>query len=93
MTGCDKTKPAALMEAATVDIPAVVLSGDPMLDGWQDGELVGTVIWRSRRDLAAGKIDEETFLERAASSAPSLGHCNTMGTALTMNGLAEALGM
>src|ERR1700750_1024191 len=74
-TGCDKTTPAAVMAASTVDIPAIVLSGGPMLDGWHDGELVGsgTVIWRSRRKLAAGEIDEEEFLQRACSSAPSAG--------------------
>lgn len=94
-TGCDKTTPSALMAAATVDIPAIVLSGGPMLDGWHDNELVGsgTVIWRSRRKYAAGEIDKETFLQAALSSAPSVGHCNTMGTALTMNAMAEALGM
>jgi xylonate dehydratase len=94
-TGCDKTTPACLMAAATVDIPAIVLSGGPMLDGWHDGELAGsgTVIWRNRRRLAAGEIDEETFFEAACASAPSAGHCNTMGTALTMNAIAEALGM
>jgi len=94
-TGCDKTTPAALMAASTVDIPAIVLSGGPMLDGWHDGELVGsgTVIWRSRRKLAAGEIDEDQFLDAACASAPSMGHCNTMGTASTMNAVAEALGM
>jgi dihydroxy-acid dehydratase len=94
-TGCDKTTPAALMAAATVDIPAIVLSGGPMLDGWHDGRLVGsgTVIWQSRRRLAAGEIDEAEFMEAALDSAPSLGHCNTMGTASTMNAIAEALGM
>src|SRR5947209_3431644 len=94
-TGCDKTTPSSLMAASTVDIPAIVLSGGPMLDGWHEGELVGsgTVIWRSRRKLAAGEIDEEEFLRRAADSAPSPGHCNTMGTASTMNSLAEGLGM
>ncbi len=94
-TGCDKTTPAAIMAASTVDIPAIVLSGGPMLDGWHDGELVGsgTVIWRSRRKLAAGEIDEETFLDAACASAPSAGHCNTMGTASTMNAIAEALGL
>lgn len=94
-TGCDKTTPAGIMAASTVDIPAIVLSGGPMLDGWHGGELVGsgTVIWRSRRQLAAGEIDEEEFLQRACSSAPSAGHCNTMGTASTMNAVAEALGM
>ena len=94
-TGCDKTTPASIMAASTVDIPAITLSGGPMLDGWHEGELVGsgTVIWRSRRLLAAGKIDEEEFLRRATDSAPSAGHCNTMGTASTMNAVAEALGM
>ena len=94
-TGCDKTTPSGIMAASTVDIPAIVLSGGPMLDGWHDGELVGsgTVIWRSRRKLAAGEIDEQEFLARAAASAPSLGHCNTMGTASTMNALAETLGL
>jgi dihydroxyacid dehydratase/phosphogluconate dehydratase len=94
-TGCDKTTPACVMAASTVDIPAIVLSGGPMLDGWHGGELVvsGTVVWRSRRLLAAGEIDEEEFLKRACSSAPSAGHCNTMGTASTMNAVAEALGL
>jgi dihydroxy-acid dehydratase len=94
-TGCDKTTPAGIMAAATVDLPAIVLSGGPMLDGWHDGELVGsgTVIWRSRRQLAAGAISEDEFLEAACASAPSAGHCNTMGTASTMNAVAEALGM
>jgi dihydroxy-acid dehydratase len=83
------------MAASTVDIPAIVLSGGPMLDGWHEGELVGsgTVIWRSRRKLASGEIDEEEFLQRATDSAPSAGHCNTMGTASTMNAVAEALGL
>lgn len=94
-TGCDKTTPSQIMAASTVDIPAIVLSGGPMLDGWHNGELVGsgTVIWRSRRKLAAGEIDEEEFLQRATDSAPSAGHCNSMGTASTMNAVAEALGM
>jgi dihydroxy-acid dehydratase len=94
-TGCDKTTPASIMAASTVDIPSITLSGGPMLDGWHEGELVGsgTVIWRSRRKLGAGEIDEEEFLRRAADSAPSPGHCNTMGTASTMNAVAEALGM
>ncbi|RYF55355.1 MAG: dihydroxy-acid dehydratase [Comamonadaceae bacterium] len=94
-TGCDKTTPSALMAASTVDIPAIVLSGGPMLDGWHEGERVGsgTVIWRLRRQLAAGEIDEATFLQTALDSAPSVGHCNTMGTASTMNAMAEALGM
>ncbi|MEI9886478.1 MAG: IlvD/Edd family dehydratase [Rhizomicrobium sp.] len=94
-TGCDKTTPSAIMAASTVDIPAIVLSGGPMLDGWHEGELVGsgTVIWRSRRKLAAGLISEEEFLQAACDSAPSAGHCNTMGTASTMNAVAEALGL
>jgi len=94
-TGCDKTTPSGIMAASTVDIPAIVLSGGPMLDGWHEGELVGsgTVIWRSRRKLAAGEIDEDEFLARATASAPSAGHCNTMGTASTMNAVAEALGL
>ncbi|MFT3968115.1 MAG: IlvD/Edd family dehydratase [Sphingobium sp.] len=94
-TGCDKTTPSGIMAACTVDIPAIVLSGGPMLDGWHEGELVGsgTVIWRSRRKLAAGEIDEEEFLRRACDSAPSAGHCNTMGTASTMNAVAETLGL
>jgi dihydroxyacid dehydratase/phosphogluconate dehydratase len=94
-TGCDKTTPAQIMAASTVDIPAIVLSGGPMLDGWMDGELVGSgaAIWKGRRQLAAGQIDNEKFLEIAAASAPSSGHCNTMGTASTMNAMAEALGM
>ncbi|MBU3077941.1 IlvD/Edd family dehydratase [Sphingomonas quercus] len=94
-TGCDKTTPAGIMAASTVDIPAIVLSGGPMLDGWHEGELVGsgTVIWRSRRKLAAGEITEDEFLDRACDSAPSAGHCNTMGTASTMNAVAEALGL
>lgn len=94
-TGCDKTTPAMLMGAATVDLPAIVLSGGPMLDGWWKGELAGsgTIIWESRRQLAEGLIDYDEFIRRACASAPSLGHCNTMGTASTMNALAEALGM
>ncbi|HUO90760.1 MAG TPA: IlvD/Edd family dehydratase [Rhizomicrobium sp.] len=94
-TGCDKTTPAAIMAASAVDIPAIVLSSGPMLDGHQDGELVGsgTVIWRARRRLAAGEISEEEFFDLACASAPSAGHCNTMGTASTMNAVAEALGM
>lgn len=94
-TGCDKTTPSAVMAASTVDIPAIVLSGGPMLDGWFEGELVGsgTVIWKSRRRLGAGEITEEEFVQTAAASAPSLGHCNTMGTASTMNAVAEVLGL
>jgi dihydroxy-acid dehydratase len=94
-TGCDKTTPALLMGAATVDLPALALNGGPMLDGWWRGKRAGsgTVIWEARRLLAEGRIDYEEFMSRACSSAPSLGHCNTMGTASTMNALAEALGM
>ncbi|GIX14199.1 MAG: dihydroxy-acid dehydratase [Paracoccaceae bacterium] len=94
-TGCDKTTPALLMAAATVDLPAIVLSGGPMLDGWWQGRLAGsgTVIWESRRLLAEGRIDRAEFMARVCASAPSLGHCNSMGTASTMNALAEALGM
>jgi dihydroxy-acid dehydratase len=94
-TGCDKTTPSSIMAASTVDIPAIVLSGGPMLDGWFEGELVGSgmAIWKSRRRLAAGEITEEEFIATAAASAPSLGHCNTMGTASTMNAVAEALGL
>ena len=94
-TGCDKTTPAQLMGAATVDIPAIALNGGPMLDGWWKGKRAGsgTIIWESRRLLAEGKIDYDEFMNRACASAPSLGHCNTMGTASTMNAMAEALGM
>jgi len=94
-TGCDKTTPAFLMAAATVNLPAIVLSGGPMLNGWHQGERTGsgTIVWKSRERLAAGEIDYEQFMELVASSAPSAGHCNTMGTASTMNSLAEALGM
>ncbi|HEX6515712.1 MAG TPA: IlvD/Edd family dehydratase [Nocardioidaceae bacterium] len=94
-TGCDKTTPACLMAAATVNIPAIVLSGGPMLNGWFKGERTGsgTIVWKAREMLAAGEIDEAEFVELVASSAPSPGHCNTMGTASTMNSLAEALGM
>ncbi|MDN4051610.1 IlvD/Edd family dehydratase [Massilia sp. YIM B02763] len=94
-TGCDKTTPAQIMAASTVDIPAIVLSGGPMLDGWFEGELVGSgaAIWKGRRRLAAGEIDEQKFIDIATASAPSAGHCNTMGTASTMNAVAEALGM
>jgi dihydroxy-acid dehydratase len=95
MTGCDKTTPACLMAAATVNTPAIVLSGGPMLDNYVDGRLLGsgTLIWQARQDQAAGKIDYKEFMEIVATSAPSIGHCNTMGTASTMNALAEALGM
>jgi dihydroxy-acid dehydratase len=95
-TGCDKTTPACLMAAATVNIPAIVLSGGPMLNGYgTDGRLLGsgTVVWQTREDIAAGKIDYKEFLDIVAASAPSVGHCNTMGTASTMNAMAEALGM
>ena len=95
MTGCDKTTPACLMAAATVNIPAIVLSGGPMLNGWWKGERSGSgmAVWNARQELAAGRIDTDEFVEIVASSAPSVGHCNTMGTASTMNALAEALGM
>jgi xylonate dehydratase len=94
-TGCDKTTPAALMAAATVDMPAIVLSGGPMLDGWYEGKRVGsgTVIWHARNLLAAGELDYEGFMRLTTAGSPSIGHCNTMGTALSMNSLAEALGM
>ena len=94
-TGCDKTTPACLMAAASVNIPAVVLSGGPMLNGWWKGERAGsgTVVWKAREEHAAGKIDYAEFMDIVTSSAPSVGHCNTMGTASTMNALAEALGM
>ncbi|MDQ5817729.1 MAG: dihydroxy-acid dehydratase family protein [Actinomycetota bacterium] len=94
-TGCDKTTPAAIMAASTVDIPSIVLSGGPMLDGWFEGELVGSgmAIWKSRKRLAAGEIDEEQFFKTALASATSAGHCNTMGTASTMNSVAEVLGL
>jgi dihydroxy-acid dehydratase len=94
-TGCDKTTPAQIMAAATVDIPAIVLSGGPMLNGWFNGERTGsgTILWRARELMARGEIDAREFTELVASSAPSAGHCNTMGTASTMNSLAEALGM
>jgi dihydroxy-acid dehydratase len=95
LTGCDKTTPALLMAAATVNIPAIVLSGGPMLNGWWKGMRAGsgTTIWKAREELAAGQIDDKEFLDLACASAPSIGHCNTMGTASTMNALAEALGM
>jgi len=94
-TGCDKTTPACLMAAATVNIPAIVLNGGPMLDGWHKGKLAGSgiAVWDSRVELAAGRIDYKEFVDIVTSSAPSDGHCNTMGTASTMNSLAEALGM
>ena len=94
-TGCDKTTPACIMAAATVNIPAIVLSGGPMLNGWHKGERTGsgTIVWKAREEMAAGKIGYDEFMEIVTSSAPSVGHCNTMGTASTMNSLAEALGM
>jgi dihydroxy-acid dehydratase len=94
-TGCDKTTPACIMAAATMNLPAIVLSGGPMLNGWWKGERSGsgTAVWTAREELAAGKIDYDGFVDIVASSAPSAGHCNTMGTASTMNALAEALGM
>jgi len=93
--GCDKTTPACLMAAATVDIPAIALSVGPMLNGWHAGERTGsgTIIWKAREMLSQGEIDYEKFIDLVASSAPSVGYCNTMGTATTMNSLAEALGM
>ncbi|UBU12603.1 IlvD/Edd family dehydratase [Nonomuraea gerenzanensis] len=97
-TGCDKTTPACLTAAATVNLPAIVLSGGPMLNGYHQGRRMaasgsGLVIWQSKRLLATGEIDYDEFMARVCASAPSIGHCNTMGTALSMNSLAEALGM
>ena len=94
-TGCDKTTPAQIMAAATVDIPAIALNSGPMLNGWFQGERTGsgTIVWKARELMAAGEIGYPEFLKLVASSAPSTGHCNTMGTASTMNSLAEALGM
>jgi len=94
-TGCDKTTPALLMAAATVNIPAIALSVGPMLNGWFKGERTGsgTIVWKARELLATGEIDAQGFIKLVASSAPSTGFCNTMGTASTMNSLAEALGM
>ncbi len=93
--GCDKTTPALLMAAATVNIPAIALSVGPMLNGWHKGKRTGsgTIVWESRQRLSAGEINYEEFMDIVASSAPSTGFCNTMGTATTMNSLAEALGM
>ena len=93
--GCDKTTPALLMAAATVDIPAIALSVGPMLNGWHDGERTGsgTILWKARELMAAGEIDGDGFLDLAMSAVPSVGYCNTMGTASTMNSLAEILGM
>ncbi len=93
--GCDKTTPACLMAAATVDIPAIALSSGPMLNGWYKGQRTGsgTIVWMAREKLATGELDYEGFVELVATSAPSTGFCNTMGTATTMNSLTEALGM
>ena len=95
LTGCDKTMPACLMAAATVNIPTISLNVGPMLNGWSRGDRTGsgTVVWKARERHAAGDIDYQQFIDIVASSAPSVGHCNTMGTASTMNALAEALGM
>ena len=94
-TGCDKTTPACIMAACTLNLPAIVLSGGPMLDGYWQGRLAGagTVVWEAREQHAAGALDDEGFVELIASCSPSVGHCNTMGTALSMNSLAEALGL
>jgi dihydroxy-acid dehydratase len=94
-TGCDKTTPAALMAAATTDLPALIINGGPMLNSYLDGEAAGSgmIVWSARKRLAAGEIDDQKFLELLVGSAPSPGHCNTMGTALSMNCLAEAMGM
>ncbi|MFT5494155.1 MAG: dihydroxyacid dehydratase/phosphogluconate dehydratase, partial [Limisphaerales bacterium] len=95
MTGCDKTTPACLMAAATANLPSIVLTGGPMLDGYHNGELAGSgvTVWDARKRLAAGEIDYDEFMDSIASSSPSVGYCNTMGTASSMNSLAEALGM
>ena len=95
MIGCDKTTPALLMGASTVNIPAIALSVGPMLNGSHRGERTGsgTVVWKAREELAQGKLDYKSFIDLVATSAPSVGYCNTMGTATTMNSLAEALGM
>jgi dihydroxy-acid dehydratase len=94
-TGCDKTTPACLMAAATVNIPAISLSVGPMLNGWHKGERTGsgTIVWKAREMLARGELDYQGFIKLVASSAPSTGYCNTMGTATTMNSLAEVMGM
>ena len=94
-TGCDKTTPACLMAAASVNIPAIVLSGGPKLDGWWKGKLAGSgaVVWESRKLFAEGKIAFDEMVKMISSGEPSIGHCNTMGTALSMNALAEAIGM
>ncbi|MCC5995877.1 MAG: dihydroxy-acid dehydratase family protein [Oceanicaulis sp.] len=93
--GCDKTTPACLMAAATVDIPAIALSVGPMLNGWREGKRVGSgsIVWQARQMMAAGELDYDGFIDLVATGTPSVGHCNTMGTATTMNSLAEALGM
>ncbi len=93
--GCDKTTPACLMAAATVNIPAIALSVGPMLNGWYRGERTGsgTIVWKAREMLSRGEIDDDGFIRLVASSAPSTGYCNTMGTATTMNSLTEVLGM
>src|ERR1700689_615073 len=90
--GCDNTTPACLMAAATVNLPAIALSVGPMLNGWFRGRRTGsgTIVWQARQMLAAGEIDDAGFIELVSSSAPSTGYCNTMGTATTMNSLAEA---
>src|SRR6202790_1340513 len=94
-TGCDKTTPACLMAAATVDIPAISLSVGPVISAWAGGKRIGSgmVVWKARERFAAGEIDRAAFIKLVASAAPSTGFCNTMGTATTMNSLAEALGM
>ncbi len=94
-SGCDKTTPAALMAAATVNLPAILLSGGPMLDAYVNGKLAGSglVLWEARRQMAEGKINGEQLVDRTIAGIPSAGHCNSMGTALSMNSLAEALGM
>jgi len=93
--GCDKTTPALLMAAATVNIPAIALSVGPMLNGWFGGKRTGsgTIVWKAREMQAAGEIDDDGFMDMVASSTPSVGYCNSMGTATTMNSLAEGLGM
>ena len=93
--GCDKTTPACLMAAATVDIPAIALSVGPMLSAWADGKRIGsgTIVWKARERFAAGEINRADFIKLIASAAPSTGYCNTMGTATTMNSLCEVLGM
>src|ERR1700722_17407707 len=93
--GCDKTTPACLMAAATVNIPAIALSVGPMLNAWHKGERTGagTIVWKARKLLAAKQLDYQGFIKLVASSAPSTGYCNTMGTATTLNSLTEALGM